>query len=73
MRDRPEDIVAGLRAPLTVTAGRNDAFAPQWWLEALAARAVRASAARMKVLPGSHNNPYTQPTRFAAVVLESPH
>jgi pimeloyl-ACP methyl ester carboxylesterase len=72
MRDRPEDTVAGLRAPLTVTAGRSDAFAPRWWLEALAGRAVRSSVARVKVLPGSHNNPYTHPARFTAVVLESP-
>lgn len=48
------------------------ATAPVNFVGNVEGRAVRTSVARMKVLPGSHNNPYTQPTRFAAVVLESP-
>jgi pimeloyl-ACP methyl ester carboxylesterase len=66
--DRPEVNVAGLRAPLLVTAGRRDAFAPREWLAVLARSAVRAPSARVVVLPGSHNNVFTHPAAVADLV-----
>ncbi len=66
-RHRPEERLAGLSVPLTLTAGVNDGFASLAWLETLAA-ASRGDA-RIAVLPGSHNNPFTHPADVAAVVL----
>jgi pimeloyl-ACP methyl ester carboxylesterase len=68
LRDRPEDRVAALRAPLVLTAGERDAFAPREWLLEVAARARASQAARVVTLPGSHNNLFTHPEEFAAVV-----
>lgn len=68
MADRPELAIAHVRTRVTITAGRRDSFAPAWWLETLAACAVRARTTEVVVLPGSHNNPYTHPGEFADVV-----
>jgi fermentation-respiration switch protein FrsA (DUF1100 family) len=54
--------------PLTLTAGEADSFAPRWWLDELAAAAVRAPRVTVEVLPGSHNNPFTEPARLAATI-----
>jgi pimeloyl-ACP methyl ester carboxylesterase len=66
---RVEDRVAGLQVPLTVTAGEADSFAPPSWLDLLARRAGAPS--RAVVLPGSHNNLFTHPAEFGALVLEA--
>lgn len=68
-RHRVEERVAGLRVPLTVTAGEADSFASPAWLDALAARA--GSTGRAVVLPGSHNNLFTHPEAFASVVAQA--
>nr|WP_269205247.1 alpha/beta hydrolase [Motilibacter aurantiacus] len=64
--DRPEEAIARLQAPVTVTAGRQDAFAPRAWREQL----VRAAGgpARQVELDGSHNNPFTHPAQLAEVL-----
>nr|WP_231134971.1 alpha/beta hydrolase [Motilibacter deserti] len=64
--DRPEEAIARLRVPVTLTAGRHDAFAPAWWRREL----VRAAGPRARdvELPGSHNNPWTRPWELAAVL-----
>lgn len=69
LADRPEEHAAALRIPLLVTAGEHDAFAPRWWLGTLVQVAGRTSEARCVRLPGSHNNPYTQPELLAELVL----
>ena len=68
LRDAPESKVAGLAAPLTVTAGVADAYAPSAWLDLLARSAVRSVGTRTSVLAGSHNNLYTHPHEVAALV-----
>ena len=67
--DRPEENVAAVRTPLVVTAGRHDAFAPPWWLATLVRSATLALDPRGVILPGSHNNPYTQPGPLSALIL----
>jgi pimeloyl-ACP methyl ester carboxylesterase len=67
--DRPERNVASLRCRLLVTAGRRDTFAPASWLSVIATAAGRAPSVRVVRLPGSHNNPYTQPGMLAGVVV----
>lgn len=69
VRDRPEERLARLRLPVTVTAGRYDTFAPRPWLETLAASAVLSGDVRVTVLDGSHNNPFTHPEALADVAL----
>ncbi len=67
--DTPESRVAGLAAPLTVTAGIADAYAPVVWLDLLARSAVRAAGTRTSLLGGSHNNLYTHPHEMAGLVV----
>ena len=52
---------------LLLTAGEADSFAPQAWMETVAAAAASPSA-RVEVLPGSHNNLFTHPEEVAALV-----
>lgn len=66
-RDRPEQRVRALEVPLVLTAGEADSFAPQAWMETVAAAAASPSA-RVEVLPGSHNNLFTHPEEVAALV-----
>jgi pimeloyl-ACP methyl ester carboxylesterase len=66
--DRPERAVPWLSAPLVLTAGRSDAFAPQWWLEVLASGATRSPAVTVERLGGSHNNPYTHGDELAGLI-----
>ena len=65
-RDSPEERVRSLRVPLVLTAGEADSFAPREWMDEVAAAAGGPS--RVAVLPGSHNNLFTHPEEFAAVV-----
>ncbi|GAA2156110.1 alpha/beta hydrolase family protein [Humibacillus xanthopallidus] len=68
MRDAPERRIAALRAPLTVTSGVHDAFAPAAWLDTLATSAVSAARTRTSLLGGSHNNLFTHPDELADLV-----
>ena len=70
--DRPERAVPRLSVPLVLTAGRSDAFAPQWWLEVLAGGATRSPAVTVERLGGSHNNPYTHADELAGLIGRSP-
>lgn len=65
-RDRPEERIRSLGVPLVLTAGEADSFAPREWMDDVAAAAGGPS--RVVVLPGSHNNLFTHPEQFAAVV-----
>ncbi len=67
--DRPEQHVARLTCPLTLTAGAQDAFAPRWWLDVVASGASRSPRVRVALLPGSHNNPYTHPAEVAELLV----
>jgi len=69
LRDRPEERVRGLVVPLVLTAGEADTFAPEEWMERVAA--ASAGPARVTVLPGSHNNLFTHADEVAAVVAEA--
>ena len=66
--DRPERHVATLTAPLVLTAGRGDAFAPSWWLDVLAGNATRSPSVGVTRLPGSHNNPFTHADALAGLI-----
>jgi pimeloyl-ACP methyl ester carboxylesterase len=68
MRDTPERRIRGLHAPLTLTSGVHDAFAPASWTDALARSAVSAAATRTSLLGGSHNNLFTHPEELADLV-----
>jgi pimeloyl-ACP methyl ester carboxylesterase len=69
VRDRPENALPRLRLPLVLAAGLADAFCPPWWLHVLARAAVRAPSVTTRLLPGSHNMPFTHPADLAAAVL----
>jgi pimeloyl-ACP methyl ester carboxylesterase len=64
-----EERTAGLRVPLTVTAGEADSFATPSWLNLLADRA--GGSGRAVVLPGSHNNVFTHRAEFSLLVMEA--
>ena len=64
--DRPEARVRALQLSLALTAGEADSFAPQNWMEQVAA--ASGGPAEVTVLPGSHNNLFTHPDEVAAVV-----
>jgi pimeloyl-ACP methyl ester carboxylesterase len=68
MRDSPERRIRALHAPLTVTSGVHDAFAPASWTDTLARSAVAAAATRTSLLGGSHNNLFTHPDELADLV-----
>ncbi len=68
MRDAPERRIAGLTAPLTVTSGIHDSFAPTAWLDMLTTSAVAAASTRTSLLGGSHNNLFTHPDELADLV-----
>jgi pimeloyl-ACP methyl ester carboxylesterase len=65
-RDRPEERVRALGMPLALTAGEADSFAPQGWMEQVAA--ASGGPASVSVLPGSHNNLFTHPDEVADLV-----
>ena len=68
LRDAPEQRIAALRLPVTLTAGLDDAFAPAEWLDQLACSACRAPHVRTSLLDGSHNNLFTHPREVAELV-----
>jgi len=69
MKDTPEDSLCHLRAPVLLTSGRHDSFAPQPWLATLRSAAVGSPwPARVVQLPGSHNNPYTHANLLAMLI-----
>lgn len=68
LRDVPEERITRLRAPLTVTSGEHDAYAPFDWLDRLATAARNAAGVRTARLGGSHNNLFTHPREVADLV-----
>ena len=73
LHDAPEERIAHLPVPVTVTAGVHDAFVPLTWLDQLASSAVSAPSVRTSLLGGSHNNLFTHPDEVAdLVVLSAP-
>ncbi|HEX5532568.1 MAG TPA: alpha/beta fold hydrolase [Actinomycetales bacterium] len=64
-RDPAEERVQGLQLPLALTAGELDSFAPQGWMEQVAA--ASGGSAQVTVLHGSHNNLFTHPDEVAAL------
>lgn len=70
MRDAPERRLRQLRVPLVLTAGEADSFAPEGWLRSLAACAG-TPATTVRVLPGSHNNPFTYPEELGGLLMDA--
>lgn len=70
MRDVPERRIRDLRVPLTLTAGEADALAPEAWLARLGASAGTPEPPTIRILPGSHDNPFTHPDELAALVTK---
>lgn len=68
LRDAPEQRIAHLPVPVTLTAGAQDAFAPVEWLDLLARSACGAPTVRTSLLDGSHNNLFTHPDEVAGLV-----
>jgi alpha-beta hydrolase superfamily lysophospholipase len=68
--DRVEETLRSVAVPVTLTAGTADALVPSWWLHRLAGATGGAQPARIAMLPGSHNNPFTHPASAARVVLQ---
>jgi pimeloyl-ACP methyl ester carboxylesterase len=69
LHDAPEERIAHLPVPVTVTAGVHDAFVPVTWLDQLAGSASRAPSVRTSLLGGSHNNLFTHPDDLADLVV----
>ena len=69
LRDAPEERIADLALPVTVSAGVLDAFVPVTWLDQLAGSATSAPSVRTSLLGGSHNNLFTHPDEIADLVL----
>jgi pimeloyl-ACP methyl ester carboxylesterase len=67
--DAPEERIAHLSGPVTVTAGVHDAFVPVTWLDLLARSARSAASVRTCLLGGSHNNLFTHPDEVADLVV----
>jgi len=67
LAEHAEELVASLRLPLVLTAGRADAYAPPAWLSQLARAALASPSVRVVRLPGSHNNLFTDPGPVAAL------
>ena len=65
LRDRPEDHLPQVTAPVLVLRGRRDALCPLPWAQEL----MRGRAdGEVRTLPGSHNVPYTHPGAVALQV-----
>ncbi|MCU1537423.1 MAG: hypothetical protein JWP82_1774 [Humibacillus sp.] len=69
MRDTPDERIARLTAPVTLTSGQHDAFASAQWLDTLARCATAAASTRTSRLGGSHNNLYTHPGEIADLAV----
>lgn len=70
LAEAPERLIGSLTAPVTLTAGVDDAFAPGWWLAQLAKAASRAAEVQVVQLAGAHNNPFTHPVAVARLVTD---
>ena len=68
LRDAPEERIAHLPVPVTLTSGVHDSFAPVEWLDLLARSARSAPRVRTSKLGGSHNNLFTHPDEVADLV-----
>ena len=66
-RDRPEERIRALHAPLLLTAGEHDTLASLEWMQRLAA-ASAGDSPRVVTLAGSHNNLWTHPQQIASLV-----
>ncbi|MEO7446839.1 MAG: hypothetical protein ABI336_01090 [Humibacillus sp.] len=69
MDDAPDERISGLEAPVTLTSGVHDAFAPADWLETLARSASAAASTRTSQVGGSHNNLFTHPHDLADLMV----
>ena len=68
MSDRPEEAVPALVVPLVVLRGRRDALCPPLWAQTLASA---APSGRVRVVPGAHNAPYSEPALTAAALRDA--
>lgn len=71
MADAPDERLAGVTVPVSLTAGVHDTFAPRWWLQRLAESAIASPRVRTVMLGGSHNNLFTHPEEVADVVVDA--
>lgn len=67
LRDRPEDRVGHVRAPVLVVTGEHDGFAPPAWAHHLATLA----AGRCAILPGAHNACFPHPVEADDALREA--
>ncbi|MFD2093061.1 alpha/beta fold hydrolase [Blastococcus deserti] len=68
LRDRPEEQIGRIQAPVIAARGRHDHFASQEWVQQLAAAAPRG---RARTLPGAHAVPYNHPGAVAQLAGEA--
>jgi pimeloyl-ACP methyl ester carboxylesterase len=66
--DRPEDLIASVRCPVTVVRGQHDAFCPAAWAGELAASALNG---QLVTVPGAHTFPHGRGGLTAAVVARA--
>jgi pimeloyl-ACP methyl ester carboxylesterase len=69
LRDAPEERIAAVQFPVTVTSGVHDTYAPIDWLDTLTCSARAARVTRTALLGGSHNNLFTHPDEVADLLL----
>ena len=67
VRDRPEDLLPGVRRPVLVLTGDRDRFAPPAWAQHLATLAK----ATCFLLPGPHNACFTSPEAADAALHQA--
>ncbi|MCG8922623.1 alpha/beta fold hydrolase [Lentzea sp. CC55] len=64
--DAPEDVITEVHCPVLLARGEHDAFAPQPWVDRLAAA---ARDARSEVVGGAHTFPFRRGEATARLVL----
>jgi pimeloyl-ACP methyl ester carboxylesterase len=64
-RDEPEQVITEVRCPVLLARGEHDAFAPQPWIERLAAA---ARDGRAEVVDGAHTFPFRRGAMTARLV-----
>ena len=67
-RDEPEQVIGEVRCPVLLARGEHDAFAPQPWVERLAAA---ARDGRSEVVEGAHTFPFRRGAMTARLVASS--
>ncbi|MGW0521698.1 alpha/beta fold hydrolase [Crossiella sp. NPDC003009] len=67
-RDRPEQLITRVGCPVLLARGEQDGFAPQDWLDRLAAAAPDAVS---RTLPGAHAFPYGQGGLTSRLIAEA--